>query len=88
MSPGAKNEKSKQLNTVISIRDSAPIYSKIIGDVYAGVNSVTSRWGEYSNPCCFSGKLGLEKGPFGAYHKLNTNNLLNSFQKMKKSWKS
>ena len=86
------------VDVIMSIGDSAALRSpqtteKIIGGskiigARLMVYSVTSRWGEYSNPCCFSGKLGLEKGPFGAYHKLNTNNLLNSFQKMKKSWKS
>ena len=55
--------------------DIAPIHRKDrIGGVYSGVYSVTSRWGEYSNPRCFSGKLGMDKGPFGAYPKLYTAN--------------
>ena len=66
------------VDVIMSIGDSAALRSpqtteKIIG-ARLMVYSVTSRWGEYSNPCCFSGKLGLEKGPFGAYPKLNTNN--------------
>ena len=70
--------------------DIAPIYSKIIGGVFSGgVNSVTSMSGESNNPTCFPGKLGLEKGPFGAYPKLNTEAQLTlKIASLKSSWKS